>query len=322
MRSLLLYSLLWFSGTVSAQHHIALHLSQRLGTEPFALNTVATSPAGVEFKVTRLQYYVSQIVIRHDGGQETPATDVYLLVNPALDSVYDLGEFADIDVVEGLRFSIGVDQAHNHLDPASYDPAHPLAPQNPSMHWGWTPGYRFVALEGKAGTNFIQTFEIHTVGDANYRTIEIATPAAPTAEGQEIHLIADYTKTVKNINVATGPIVHGSTGAAVTLVNNMKNEVFTAAAVSMVVDPAFAGSFALAPNPAAVGQLKAMYSLPVAADYRMTVTDLTGRVVARESVDAAGQAQGFTAALQPGTYFVHLWQDGRPVVVEKIVITW
>ncbi|MBK7304311.1 MAG: hypothetical protein IPI90_13940 [Saprospiraceae bacterium] len=27
----------------------------------------------------------------------------------------------------------------------------PLAFQDPSMHWGWTSGYRFIALEGMIG---------------------------------------------------------------------------------------------------------------------------------------------------------------------------
>ena len=57
-------------------------------------------------------------------------TDMYLLVRPAVDSMYDLGSHPDITNVESITFSVGVDQAHNHLDPASYPASHPLAPQN------------------------------------------------------------------------------------------------------------------------------------------------------------------------------------------------
>jgi hypothetical protein len=320
MRSFLLIFLLSVACSLHAQHHLELHLSQRLGTQPFALNTVTTSSAGTSFKVTRLQYYLSGINITHDGGQITPMTDVYLLVNPALDSVYQLGEFPGIETVEAIEFSIGVDQAHNHLDPAQYDPGHPLAPQNPSMHWGWSPGYRFIALEGKAGTNFNQIFEVHTVGDANYRTVNLPTMAETTSSGLTIHLVADYANIVKGINVGTGPIVHGSSGAAVTLANNMKNEIFSSPAMSSVLDPLFTGTFRLSPNPAVAGRAQASFELLSGSEYQITLTDCTGRFVSRQQVAPNQQVQAFDAALSPGAYYVHLWQDGRPVVVEKLIV--
>lgn len=73
----------------------------------------------------------------------------------------------NVNKVEAITFSVGVEQAYNHLDPASFPPDDPLAPQNPEMHWGWVSGYRFAAVEGEAGPNLDQHFEIHSIGDAN-----------------------------------------------------------------------------------------------------------------------------------------------------------
>lgn len=322
MKKLLLSVLSFLSVlVVQAQNNIELHLSPRLGAAPFALNT-AVSAGSYEYKITRLEYYISEIKITHDGGQVTPMTDMYLLVRPAIDSMYDLGTHPDITNVESITFSVGVDQAHNHLDPAAYPANHPLAPQNPAMQWGWSAGYRFVAIEGKAGANFANDYEIHALGDANYKTLTLNTVAENQSNGDKtIHLIADYAQVLNSINVSAGLIVHGSTGKAITLMNNMKNVVFTAETATMTIDPAFEGAFAVSPNPAAPGKAMVTMTLPAGYDYRVTLTDLAGRVVINQPVSADRQSYPLIDDLNAGTYLVHLWQNQRPVAVEKLVIT-
>ncbi|MEO6759909.1 MAG: MbnP family protein [Saprospiraceae bacterium] len=313
-------SVLALLAAVQAQSNLEIHLAARLGAAPFALNT-PVSAGNYEYKITRLEYYISEIKITHDGGLITPVTNMHLLVRPALDSMYNLGSFPAIQNVEGIAFSVGVDQAFNHLDPSSYPANDPLAPQNPAMQWGWSAGYRFAAIEGVAGTNFANTFEVHALGDANYKKVSLSAVAETQANGDKtIHLIADYSKVLKSINVAGGIVVHGSTGVAVTLLNNMQNFVFTAE-TSNVIDPAFAGTFLLSPNPAQAGKAVATMSLPAGPDYRITLTDMTGRVVLNQVVPADLRSFAFGENLTAGIYLVHLWQNDRPVIVEKLVVT-
>lgn len=321
MKKLLLSVLSFLSVlVVQAQNNIELHLSPRLGAAPFALNT-PVSAGSYEYKITRLEYYISEIKITHDGGQVTPMTDLYLLVRPAVDSMYALGSYPGIVNVESITFSVGVDQAHNHLDPAAYPANHPLAPQNPAMQWGWSAGYRFVAIEGKAGANFANDYEIHALGDANYQTLTLSTIAENHSNGDKtIHLIADYAQVLNSINVSAGLIVHGSTGKAVTLMNNMKNVVFTAETATMTIDPTFEGAFAVSPNPAEPGEAIVTMTLPGGDDYRVTLTDLTGRVIMNQSISSETQSYPLFNDLNAGTYLVHLWQNEHPVAVEKLVI--
>jgi hypothetical protein len=210
---------------VNAQNEIRLHLAPRLGSAAFSLNTPFDHPSGsYQVKYTRFEYYISEIKITHDGGQITPCPDLYLLVRSALDSVYSLGQMPGVQNVEAITFSVGVPESMNHADPSLLPANHPLAPQNPSMHWGWAVGYRFAALEGVAGANFSQTFEIHALGDANYKRQSISTIAEQVSpDVKVIHLIADYSLALKSTNVSGGLIVHGTTGAAVTVLNNCKN---------------------------------------------------------------------------------------------------
>ena len=314
---LLIFHSLW---AAQAQNNLELHISPRLGTASFALNT-PVSAGSYDYKITRLEYYISRIKVVHDGGQETPITDLFLLVRPAVDSMYDLGSYPNIINVESIIFSVGVDQAYNHLDPASYPANHPLAPQNPAMQWGWSAGYRIVAIEGKAGTNFANDFEIHALGDANYKTLTLPTTAETHQNGDKtIHVVADYSQVLNSINVSTGLIVHGSSGKAVTLMNNMKNVVFSAE-TSSTLDPAFEGTFNVIPNPALSGKASALMTLPAGFSYRISLTDLTGRVVLSQPIASGSQSFAFNQNLKAGIYFVYLWQNERVVAIEKLILT-
>lgn len=324
MKKVLLLIVLFASfGAAKAQNEVMLHLAPRLGSAVFSLDQEIDHPGGTyKMKYTRFEYYISEIKIKHDGGQVTPCTDLYLLVRPAQDSMYSLGQLPGITNVEAITFSVGVPQAVNHLDPATYPAAHPLAPKNPEMHWGWSAGYRFAAIEGYAGTNLSQNFQVHALGDANYKTQTILTDAEQVAPDMKmIHLIADYQQAVKTINISGGLVVHGSSGAAVTLLNNFKNVVFTSMTMTSVFDPSFTGAFSVSPNPATDAVPQVNFSLPSGNDYALTVTDLTGKIIARQTL-AAGEKQSLLLEKIPsaGLFFVHLWQNGSPVAVEKLVV--
>lgn len=325
MKKLTLFSLIFaaFSFAASAQNEIMLHLAPRLGSAAFSLNVPFTHPSGAyDVKFTRFEYYISEVKITHDGGVITPLTGLHLLIRPAIDSVYSLGQMPGVTNVEAITFSVGVEQAVNHLDPTTYPASNPLAPQNPEMHWGWSAGYRFAAIEGEAGANLGQHFEVHALGDANYKTQTIATVAEQVAPGMKmIHLIADYKQAVKSITLSSGLIVHGTSGAAVTLLNNFKNIIFTAETSSAVIDPAFSGSFSVSPNPAESVVPQVNFSLPAGHDYELTLTDLTGKIIIRRAL-ATGENQSVLLdnISNTGLFFVHLWQNLQPVAVEKLVI--
>jgi hypothetical protein len=95
----------------------------------------------------------------------------------ALDSQYALIEahngmttFTLTDVPFGtytsIAFSVGLDSETNHGNPNQYDNNHPLNSNNNSLHWGWTGGYIFTAIEGKdMGAN--ESISFHLAGAQN-----------------------------------------------------------------------------------------------------------------------------------------------------------
>jgi len=159
--------------------------------------------------------------------QAPDTSSTIALVDGFSTTMIDLGEFV-VDSLESIRFAIGVNEDLNHLDPTTYNPQHPLAPKSPSMHWGWTAGYRFICAEGLGGSSLSQIFEFHGLGDDNYAHLTI--PTQGTMLGTDTLLIsinADYNELFRGQTLATGPISHGETGAAAQVIHNMNNYVFT-----------------------------------------------------------------------------------------------
>ena len=320
----ILFSLI-FNVSVSAQNEIRLHISPRLASAVFAIDSAFMHPGGAyPVKYTRFEYYVSGIIITHDGGQVTPLTGLHLLVRPVQDSVYSLGQMPDVNKVEAITFSVGVAPEYNHLDPTTWSPDNPLAPQNPEMHWGWVSGYRFAAIEGEAGPNLDQHFEIHSIGDANYFTQTIATVAAQAdPDTKVIHLNADYSLAVKDIGLSLGLVKHGTTGTAVTLLANFRDVIFTALVTSRVKNPLFQGSFSVRTNPVSSGTApELLLTLPAGSDYIARITDMNGREIQHHRLEPGdNQSLILDAMPVPGFYLASLYQNNTLIAAEKLVIT-
>ena len=223
--TLFIFSLLAFS-SLNAQKNVILDFNHLLGSNEFSFDSAHQNDMGHSFTVTRLEYYVSQIVLTHDGGTQTPVEDFYILVNMNNPGAVDLGSH-DVNSIEGISFFIGVDQDNNHGDPSAWDASHPLSPKSPSMHWGWNAGYRFVAMEGKSSTNLQFDFQLHGLGDSNYFQVDMPLSATEVNDELVININADYALALSDINLNSSPISHGETGEAKSCLVNFNQKVFT-----------------------------------------------------------------------------------------------
>ena len=310
--------LCFFVNAILAQNSVTLNINHKLGDEDFAFNAQSTNDVSSTFMFTRVQYYLSGISIIHDGGQETELPDIYALVNANAQSQIPLGSL-DIQMVEGLKFFVGVDPATNHLDPASYDTGHPLAPQWPSMHWNWNAGYRFLALEGKGGPALNQVFQLHGLGDQNY--FETYIPVTATAVGGvlNVNLDADYSMSLKGINVDGGVIIHGDYGAARTSLQNMSSDVFTASPVSTSIDlDSSFGVFDVSPNPTK-GDVQVAVNVTDNNKYEVAVYNLLGRELFQKTFQTNNENLQLWID-KPGIYILILTQGGSLIGSKKLVV--
>ena len=304
------------SAGISAQNKsVSLNINHLLNGTQFSTIFPAIAPGGYYFRVSSLRYYLSKIRIKHDGGKIDDVTGLYILVNPLVNNEYILGNF-DVTNVEAIELGIGIDSATNHLDPTKYPAGDPLAMQDPTMHWGWA-GYRFIAFDGQAGASNSSTqtsFELHALEDILYSSVTVPAKGTMVNGNLVIHLDAEYSKLLTNIEANEGVISHGSTGAAATLMNNMVTSVFTPSATSTVQE--------VSPSPLTISPNPATHSLTISGvtpsnHSFLTITDMLGQVVLRRDVQETAFSLPIELAI--GTYIVSV-QNGTVLQRGKLVI--
>lgn len=320
MKRIFIYLFLLANLTVFAQDRTVLfRINHQLNGAPFqVLKTIVKDPANnYYFNIEELRYYVSNIKLIHDGGKITAVPDSYLLLNVQINETSELGKF-NVTKLEAVEFSIGVDQDKNHLDPTTYPEGHPLAMQNPTMHWGWAAGYRFVTLEGYAGTSISDVstnYQIHSLGNQLYKTLKINTNGEIVDGKLRIELNADYRNLLAGIKAQTGVIAHGSTGASVTLMKNMSS-VFTAAN-SVSVKEVTNIKVELFPNPTN-GEIIVNAPLNNTDNQQVEVMNALGQVILTASKNTT-QIQ-LQLPTNEGAYWVVIKENDRVVGREKVVV--
>jgi len=304
--------------TSARSGEISLVFNHQMGGKTASIGGVVPMDNGrYFFKLTRLQYYVSGVTLYHDGDKKTVLAQKYFLVNVAESQRYVLGSF-EIGSLDSVVYYIGVDRLKNHLDPTQYLPTDPLALQDPSMHWGWAAGYRFIVLEGLSGNSPQQTkagVELHSVGDTLYRRVMMKGTMVSTFLGKDIAIDAEYASLFKGIDASLGLVLHGYGPETIAITENMASSVFSPAVVSSVQSNDQASAVSVGPNPTSE------FVSVTTADNNATVRifDALGRLSATANINA-GTSTISTSMLPPGTYSVMIDAGGTSVTHVPLAI--
>lgn len=294
--------------SAQAQTQVELNIRHKFGTRDFKFGETVQNNLGHDFSINRIDYYISGISIKHDGGTVTnvPASH-YILATGDNDVISDLGNYAITDV-ESISFHVGVDAAANRADPGLQPKGHPLALRSPSMHWGWAAGYLFIAIEGNCGDALAKYFSIHALSNALYLETTVPVTGRMVNGKLVIALNADFTKFAEDIDLSTGKAAHGSGADETKMAENFRDLVFSQGVpVSIKNAQAENVNVQIYPNPAQ-GNANIMFGgNAVAAE--INVVDVSGRVVLK--MDKAASVNAVALQLQPGMYFVNMaYADG------------
>jgi hypothetical protein len=198
----------------STEQMLSFHMHTNVGNKKAYYDSVYTDATGRKFNLTDFRYYISNIILIKNDNSEYPLTGKVLLVNPN-ENEYDLAK-VPVGSYKGFKFSLGLDSATNHKDPATYPSSDPLSIQTPSIHWSWNSGYIFIKIEGNCDTTLAANgpvnypFFFHCGLDINRRIIDFSSDAFTVTSGQDLELgvIFDVLDVLNNVDLRTENATH------------------------------------------------------------------------------------------------------------------
>lgn len=309
------------------ENEVIFTFQYNAGAQSLELNeTVFPVWDGTKVTLKRAAFYISEIELMRADSTTLPLEDVYLLVNAGeADHNYPAGSWA-IDQIIGVILHIGVDSAHNHLDPSAYPPGHPLGHQKDPMHWGWAAGYRFLSIEGKVDQDNDgipeNPLEYHNIGDKLYKSVYL--DGRTKAEGGilRIHIDLDFARLFQGIDLSGLLIYHGDKPANVQMMENAAHAGFikmAATSAAPTVD-LWSPYIQIAPSPA-FGGARLMTQLPLDESVRAIISTVYGQpVLEMDHVPANGSAYLDLNNLPPGVYQCAVYHNGKLIANKPFVI--
>lgn len=212
------------SGIAFSQKNVFIEILPIVGSTPLQIGTNHFDASGTAFKLDHFDYYLSNLHVIHDGGQDLDLSDTIFLVEPTNYVLY-LG-YLNVQNIEQINFGIGVPEAINTssspaaVDISTWPSNHPLSFQDPSMYWGWLSGYMHMIIGGWADANGDGTaettenyFELHNLGNNNYAPVSLPVIQSNSYPDQiDIHVNCHVDAWVNAVNLVTCGIKHGTNG--------------------------------------------------------------------------------------------------------------
>ncbi len=320
------YLFICLSVLAYGQTDVKLEINHMQGANAFALNQSSTTTMGESYNANRLEYYMAEFALEHDGGIVTKIDSFWVLVNAAIPTSVNLGQY-NITSLEAIHFSIGVEQAYNHLDPSQWITGHPLAPKSPSMHWGWSAGYRFLAIEGKCGSSLNYIYELHSLGDNYYYDQRIPTAGSDDNGDLLITLNADYDRFFDDLTLGTGMVDHREFPNNVKSLQNMRDRVFTSlegngnslSPITGVSNISSAFNLNIYPNPSSDGLVNITSSTDL-SEANIVVYDNLSRIVYSNRIQKWNGLFSFEIE-QSGHYILTVEKDNESIIRKSIIIS-
>lgn len=226
---------------LNAQKSVFLNISPVFNTNPLQMGVEVQHNSGEAYALDHFDYYVSDIILTHDGGQLTTVEQAVFLVEPN-NHVLNLG-YLPLEIIEAIEFTVGVparfntQQGTEAMDISLYPETHPLSYQSPSMYWGWSFGYMHMIIGGGEGSNY---FELHSVGPTLQRQVNLSVVQTDVSELQiDVYIQCNVDEWVNGLELSTTGVIHGSTVLNELIMDNViTQDVFTLSpsATSMTID--------------------------------------------------------------------------------------
>ena len=171
---------LLFASASSPAANVELNLT--FGWQKQAINVPSapvTSPAGQTLSITRVSGLISELELVRADGTSVQLTGQYGFFDAADPTRHNIAlHHVPVGHYTGMNLRIGVAPEPNHSDPSLWPAGHALNPITNGLHWGWTGGYVFLAIEGHY-TNLTLDIRDSTFASAGGFSFHLATDELP-----------------------------------------------------------------------------------------------------------------------------------------------
>lgn len=297
-----LFALTLSTSMFAQTKEVIIKMNHLYNGAPFTLDSTYEVDAGVAVEFSRMEFYLHINSLVNAQDESIELDDSYILVNPEQNN-YSLGNHVISDI-NTLLFHIGVSPEVNHNDPALLENTHPLAPQQPSMHWGWAAGYRFIAAEGMVDKNqdgvLEAVIQYHAVSDDYYTPVSISEASIETESTITIYLDVNYDKMFENMNTSNAGVFHGAYPQNQSLIDNIAdNNVFTVTE-NLSIEEEINHIGTIYPNP-----FKDVLTLELEQSSKVHLYNTLGALIDIYEL-SSGQHQIETSQLSRGMYIVSI----------------
>jgi hypothetical protein len=273
--------LLILGPSLLAQKSVFVNINPVFNEDPLQMGVELQHNNGEIYALDHFDYYVSDVLLTHDGGQLTTVQQAVYLVEPDNHVLY-LG-LVNVENIEEIEFTVGVPNRFNTqqgieaADISTYPESHPLSFQLPSMYWGWSFGYMPMIIGGSEGASY---FELHSVGPTLQRQVVLSVIQTNVSASQiNLELQCHVDRWVNGIELLTIGAAHGALPSNITAVDNVLTEsVFTVSPMAGLIEFSSTSTIFFSE-----GQLNYI-NIPARVK-EICVYDQLGRILLSEAVD-------------------------------------
>ena len=168
---------------------VKIMLEHQFNGEPLDFETDYINANGDTIILSELKYFLSNLVLMDNDGNEQAVEESYYLVELGADN--NINNIEINGLKEGsytsFKLGLGVDSVANH---STADAKGDLDPNGADqMIWSWSTGYKFVRCEGDfKGADSTGSFVFHIGKDENYKTFHFG---AASHTGHEVRQTSD-----------------------------------------------------------------------------------------------------------------------------------
>ena len=154
---------------------------------------------GTTVSFDAVNFYIGGIRLTQENGQVIDLSDQYLL--GGIGNTATLNSDLDVSDINNMKFFVGVDpvtNAQEETDFTNRPPTDPLGIQDPSMHWSWSTGYKFLRVDGDVdldGDGILETGVAYHLGsDAMLKQFDLTNPIELRSGDNDLIIAFDLTK--------------------------------------------------------------------------------------------------------------------------------